>query len=536
MIWHIFKKDFKLLWPYAAVLAVLQLSYSAMQLLNPAGDISESGLDDGPHGVLQQLLLAAVLFGGSFLIASLVHQDAIPGTRQDWLVRPIPRMSLLLSKILSAVLLIHVPMLASDLLFGLVARFPLGTSLVYAISRNILLLMVLSMPLLAFSSLTKNLTEAVAGVFAMAVGMVMFGFITQALHWPLKMVYETTYNTGLHWVPQFAGYVFAFASALAVLGIQYFRRKTLTARVTTVVASLIFVALTFFLPWETASAVEEHFSRQPGASSAVSFSFDPTAGRIHRTPNRPSAIPVDWYLPLRVDGIAPDAALRVDRFSTRALFASGESMLLSIDTNADFLQNGTGRLHVGFEPLTGETAKSPLNDPRVKEQVMQIAIEMSATLLRRTAVADMTTLDGQVQINGTGCIHRQWAWYSDWDDDSRLDVTLSCAPVLNPVCYSLTLVNPPAPYVSIPVLKCPGDYKPYVGRLIPGASSITAVAQLYDPSGNVRYPENTEGLFQSKAFINVYEPLEHFTKTIVIPNIRFKDWTADPTPRGPAPQ
>ena len=168
---------------------------------------------------------------------------------------------------------------------------------------------------------------------------------------------------------------------------------------------------------------------------------------------------------------------------------------------------------------------------------MQVEIEMSATLLRRTAVADMNTLDGPVKIDGTGCMHRQWSASPDWDDDSEVLVVLSCAPVLKPVCYSLTLEDPPAPFVSIPVLKCPGDYKPYLGRLMPGLSSIAAVAHLHDPAGIALYSYSTGGVFQSKAYINLYEPLDHFTKTIVIPNIRFKDWTPDPTPQGrPAPQ
>ena len=104
---------------------------------------------------------------------------------------------------------------------------------------------------------------------------------------------------------------------------------------------------------------------------------------------------------------------------------------------------------------------------------------------------------------------------------------------MKPVCYSLRLFNPPAPYEVIPVLTCPGNYTPFEGRLLPGGRSIMAVAHLRDPAGVVRYPENTEHLFSSKAAIYMYEPVDHFTRTIAIPNIRFQDWAADPLPSKP---
>src|SRR6187431_2396594 len=109
MIWHIFKKDFRLLWPYAAMLMVLQFVYGAMMLLNPVPNISVyEGTIGGANAAMQQVTMIAVLLGGAFLIAAIVHQDAIPGSRQDWLVRPISRMQLLLSKIVSVILLIHI--------------------------------------------------------------------------------------------------------------------------------------------------------------------------------------------------------------------------------------------------------------------------------------------------------------------------------------------------------------------------------------------------------------------------------------------
>jgi hypothetical protein len=44
--------------------------------------------------MVNPLIMIGIL-GTGFLIASVVHQDAIPGVRQDWLVRPVKRRDLL---------------------------------------------------------------------------------------------------------------------------------------------------------------------------------------------------------------------------------------------------------------------------------------------------------------------------------------------------------------------------------------------------------------------------------------------------------
>ena len=533
MIRHIFKKDLRLLWPVAAMLTLLQLGNNAMLLLNPVYEDNANGITDGAPGAMQLVLLAAILLGGAFLIAAIVYQDPIPGVRQDWLVRPVSRTHLLLAKILSVVLLVHVPMFAADLLYAVAAGFPIGPSISFAVSRNIFLMMILTLPLLALASITKNLMEAVAGGFAIAVSLALFGLVTGALHWSINMSYNAAEGTGLQWVSQSAGFLVGFLGALVVLSIQYFRRKTQFARGVAAGVWILFLAVTFFFPWNVASAVQRQFVPQPGAGSAVSLSFDPSIGKFHRTPIRTTSTNPTWYLPMSVDGLLSDAALRADRYSTRAVFASGESRLLSIDTNADFMQNGPSRIQVNFDPLDGASMNSPLNDKRVKSEPMQIEIEMSMTLFQRSRTAELTALSGKFEVGGVGCIHREWSMYTSYDDEADAEVVLSCTPVLTPSCYTLVLHDVPAPYVLHPVLKCAADYKPYSGRIYPGGRAINAVAHLRDPKEVVRYPQNLDHVFESPAALNIYEPVDHFTKTVVIPNIRFNDWTADPTPVTP---
>ena len=89
MVRHILKKDWTLLWPLVTALAVLQglLAFARFT----AGHFLD-GLPTVPLAVLELLAAATV-------ITLAVHQDPIPGIRQDWLVRPISRRDLFLAKL-----------------------------------------------------------------------------------------------------------------------------------------------------------------------------------------------------------------------------------------------------------------------------------------------------------------------------------------------------------------------------------------------------------------------------------------------------
>ena len=94
---NILKKDWRLLWPLIAALTVLQgllafARFRAGQFLN--------GLPTAPMAVLELLAVAIV-------IILVVHQDPIPGVRQDWLVRPIARGDLFLAKLIFVVVLVQ---------------------------------------------------------------------------------------------------------------------------------------------------------------------------------------------------------------------------------------------------------------------------------------------------------------------------------------------------------------------------------------------------------------------------------------------
>ena len=72
MIWHIFKKDWKLVWPF--VLIVSAVHWIGAAIVYKLGE-------DPMLGLLAEQLPALALFASMFLIGAIVHVDAIPGAR-----------------------------------------------------------------------------------------------------------------------------------------------------------------------------------------------------------------------------------------------------------------------------------------------------------------------------------------------------------------------------------------------------------------------------------------------------------------------
>ena len=192
MIWHIFKKDLRLLWRYALGLAVVQgLTTVAIYRM-------DEGVDD--LQALWQFVLIGGLLGALVLIAVVVHQDAIPGVRQDWLARPIRRRDLLAAKLLFVVLWMSGPAFLTNWLAAMAHGFSWEKSLSAALAYSIPMLIGYYLPFLGFASLMRNLTETVVGVVVAIIVLVeLQSFAKQAGGLRLAQ-----FGSGTDWVVDWA--------------------------------------------------------------------------------------------------------------------------------------------------------------------------------------------------------------------------------------------------------------------------------------------------------------------------------------------
>jgi hypothetical protein len=515
MIWHIFRKDWKLQWKFAAMIALLQFATAAV--LIKLGPI----VDNPSLQTLWQLLTLATMVGIPFLIAAVVHQDAIPGARQDWLIRPIRRSDLLLAKFLFVLLAVHGPMLLADLIRGLAGGFSIRSSLAAAVSRGLFVLLSFSVPLFAFASLTKNAMEAIAG--ALIVFLSFAGFemlVDQTLAG--RMVVG---SGGLSWIDGAAMTLAGLAGAAAVLSVQYFRRRTILARGLAAGAALL-AMLCLFLPWNLAFAIQQRISPNPGAASAVAAYFDPEMGRFpfYRGSNGDS---VNVYLPLRFGNLPADSALISDRAEIWLRDASGASTRVGSRSGVSVRQEtGVGK----------PAAYLQVNVPddlyqRLQDQLGQLEIDLSLTLFRSAGSHAIPALNGRARFPELGgCVTRINA--------AETAVRVGCVPLEEmPACAGLRLEHIPSGQVNPPQFQCQaGSYAPYFDALLV-TPPPTRNVPFRDLSGLAKFPVDGSQLDQSQIVIETYKEVDHFQRTVVIPSTRLKDWTAERARQvGPPPR
>lgn len=241
MIWHIFKKDWKLLWPMVAGVALIYF-------VHRIGLYELGHFNSKPTLLpLMNLLLYAEYIAPLFLVAFVVQQDAVPGVRQDWLVRPIKRRDLILAKILFVLLLVQGPMIAADAFEGLINGFSFGQSWGAAFSRGLWLFPFFFVAAIAFAALTPTLMEAIAAGVIIFLGGAVFGLTTATFVFHGRPQFWVEWS-GLSWINLTEKTAVSLLCAIAILALIYFRRKILPARWIFGAGALCWM-LTSFTPW-----------------------------------------------------------------------------------------------------------------------------------------------------------------------------------------------------------------------------------------------------------------------------------------------
>src|SRR5436190_1104295 len=109
--------------------------------------------------VLGKVLLP---IGAAYLIARLIHAEAIPGHNQFWLSRPYQWRSLLGAKITFILLCVNLPLFAARLTLLLLQGFPLspgGSNLAWS---QLAMTVAVLLPLVAIAAMTSGLAPFIA--------------------------------------------------------------------------------------------------------------------------------------------------------------------------------------------------------------------------------------------------------------------------------------------------------------------------------------------------------------------------------------
>jgi hypothetical protein len=515
MIWHIFKKDWKLIWVFVAIVAALQ---GITELVMAKARVS----DDSPMlALLAQNLPIGTFFAMMFLIAAIVLLDAIPGLRQDWLIRPIRRRDLLVEKLLFTMIAVEGPIFLANVVLGLASGFSFRSVLLVSTEHVLYLLFFLVLPIFVFASVTKNITEAF--VFACGVSFAIGVFLTIAdyANTNANNTLTTTEHSGIGWIGELIRFAIVLAAAVVILRLQYFFRKTFVSRAFVLFFGFLIMA-SVFLPWRPAFAIEKRFSPDPAAGGNLSVVFNPEVGRyqppsgVNNSAYAGEGHDTDVFLPLRLSGIPTGDTLITDHNDVR-LFGSGGKLVYHGSTIG--IEVDKARLDATGEDRHQKITLSASLYKQLQGQLLQAKLDYSFTLFGLSKSYAIPAIGGDERMPGLG-------WCQTELNDAGTAVNMKCmAAEKAPTCGGVFLENPSRGTQNPEGFGCWGEYAPYSALPLPDAfTRFTIRVSFRDPNGLAKYPVDGSQLPQSRVVIRIFEPLAHFTRSVVIPQLKLGDW------------
>jgi hypothetical protein len=423
------------------------------------------------------------------------------------------------------VLLIHGPIIALHVLQGLGEGFSFGQILSAALLSSLEIALVYSFPVMAIATLSKSVTEAILVALAIFFALMLTRLLVLVLLFPVTHVFHLsnpTDETGVGWVWKSLSHALLLLVTIAVLILQYFRRCTRQSRVLFFGGLLLFM-LTPSLFWQPAFAIQQLFSTKSGASSSVAIIIDPTTradaaytdsqllttdsdDKEKKTPDKSST---SIFLALRFDGLPSGMILHADHSAVRLLRGDGKTLYRGTGQVFDVRTSGTDGQARVRQVIEVPTAIYR----RLRDQAGQLQVDYSLTLLQPHALPPLSALNGDLRMSDVGhCASRM--------DPAGKAIEVSClTPGELPPCMSMVLEQG-NDQRSPEKFDCTLNYQPEFLRFS---------EEPIDHSRNKLPLRAAAGsLGDAHIILRVYEPQDHFSRRIVVPEFRLRDWEAPP--------
>lgn len=392
MIWHILKKDLRLLWPLLAVVAAVQIGNTVLLASGgqfAPGSLGPGGGYSGDFAWLSNLALPFVeLLGLVIVVSAILQQDRLPGTTQDWLTRPIPRGQMLAAKMLLIVLGGLGPVLLCDISLGLIEQLPAGAVLAASLWRSLVLGCFICLPAAMVAIVTRSLTEALVFSLTVVVAIVIEVTVFSQFMSQLPLL-----QSAAAWTIAFILLVANVTAAAVMLPLQLRWRSTNRVRWIALAYLCALPALTL-LPWDVGFGLQQGLvhpvERSPGivrieTNRRVTFSVSGkrTEGNSITNITVPIILPEGsdsrWQLDyVYADLIDPSNGRSIDARASVALFNRGNaaksSALLTLQMPLEAFQLARQR-HVVVHAavfltrlwLTGKQSVAALNGRGIDE-------------------------------------------------------------------------------------------------------------------------------------------------------------------------
>jgi len=530
MIWHIFRKDARLLWPGAALVATLQICAAIPHHL------MDHGVRTVQLQILGDLLSALALLGAMVVVVVAIHQDPVPGARQDWLIRPIRRRDLAAAKLLFVVLMVQLPIWLVDVGIALVDGFALPAACVAAAGRNIGIFCEFALPAMMIGVITSTFVEAFVVAALALVSYVGLFYVVLAL---LLGVKATVGGTGAEWIVSAAFYVLVLIGTAVVLALQYAARRTALARGLIAVGGALVIGVAF-LPWPLAFSMQAALSPEPAAARAIAVAFDPQSGRYPLPLGAAPAVTSALHLPLRLSDLPADSVVFLDRADVRITALDGTTLYQGrTSISADGLGSipdaqfevrtgrGDGPTHSLYQRIYLPTAVYA----RLADRPVRMSIDYSLTLFGTAHLFSVPATGARETLPGLG----RCGTSIDAEGD---DVVIGCLSTARQNrCLSIYLEDPATGLRNPEVKGCLPNYAPAIfTQLWPDTINRAGrEVPFFDRSGLVHFAVDGSRLSGAKLMITTFDPRDHFTRHVNTPVVKLSDFSGVAAAAAPAP-
>jgi hypothetical protein len=135
----------------------------------------------------------------------------------------------------------------------------------------------------------------------------------------------------------------------------------------------------------------------------------------------------------------------------------------------------------------------------------------------------MSAIDGDVRSTAFG-------WCRTAIDQDGDEIAAGCVKSgAAPTCVSVTLRNPANGLRNPENRYCDPDYAPYHVHVYPDATSQWSHGIPFrDRQGLTTYPVSASQLADAQVLLTSYRPVAHFTRRLVITDIRLSEWSTNP--------
>jgi hypothetical protein len=521
MIWAVFRKDWALLWPLVVLVTLIQVALEWASY-----EFGFFGISPVAREILR-LLTPAWFIGVVAVPVIAVHEDTIPGVDQDWLTRPLSRTDLLLAKLLFVALTVCVPMLVVNLVDELALGFPFLPSFGDAVYKEFYLFVCLLVPATALASATRNVVELIILVAGLVLLYVVAVWLSATL---FGLDRCPTCDTSVYWIQSLLQHIGILVGSAAVLGLQYYRRRTALSR--GLLAAGVVLLVIVQIPWNTAFTVQTWVgvpigsapstlqvtagettvasstasgrSRQDNAKRAAQALLQgdvDAAVDIERSMGKSHTAPVTLTVPLDIKGLTHDEFLVADRahFSVidargAPLYRGSRSERKSVPFNTD--ANGTAI----------QTFEIPAEDyQKIRAHAVSLVIDYSLTVRAVVAQHKMPATGGELRSPEIGVCR------SDADASASF---VRCRQIGRaPNCYTAMLYGPDGRH-NPPVRACGSDYRPFIPAPLNIISFAGVEMPMRDSYGVAHYDVDGSQIQDSYIVMKVYEAGEHFQRRV----------------------